>query len=194
MKTLCLKFNASGRFATSHLFDLAATREQASSTCCCCCTVVVAAVLLLLMLLLPCWLCGSCYQPKARACPPQKWRFTMAEIISASESQTGPPSEAIKCFRCCSNGNSNQQQQHQLVADIEVMHEDYLVICSRASLQPQYFGCQQAGSRLPLVAACSCSSASGSDFRCCRLSTAADRVRAAFDDDSRNELTSSTLS
>lgn len=161
MKTLCLKFNASGRFATSHLFDLTATREQASSTCCCCCTVVVVAVLLLLMLLLLllcwlCWLCGSCYQPKARACPPQKWRFTMAEIISASESQTGPPSEAIKCFRCCSNGN--QQQQHQLVADIEVMHEDYLVICSRASLQPQYFGCQQAGCRLPLVAACSCSS------------------------------------
>lgn len=25
-----------------------------------------------------------------------------------------------------------RQQQHQLVADIEVMHEDYLVICSRA--------------------------------------------------------------
>lgn len=187
MKTLCLKFNASGRFATSHLFDLTATREQASSTCCCC-TVVVVAVLLLLMLLLLllCWLCGSCYQPKARACPPQKWRFTMAEIISASESQTGPPSEAIKCFRCCSNGNQ-QQQQHQLVADIEVMHEDYLVICSRASLRLNILAVSRqvaACCRLLLVAACSCSAASGSDFRCCRLSTAADRVRAAFDDDS----------
>lgn len=167
---------------------------------CCCCKVAAAAVdVTAVVAVLLCWLCGSCYQPKARACPPQKWRFTMAEIISASESQTGPPSEAIKCFRCCSNGNQQQQQlqrqqQHQLVADIEVMHEDYLVICSRASLQPQYFGCQQAGCRLLHVAACSCSAASGSDFRCCRLSTAADRVRAAFDDDSQNELTSSTLS
>lgn len=156
---------------------------------CCCCSVAAVDVTAVVAVL-PCWLCGSCYQPKARACPPQKLRFTMAEIISASESQTGPPSEAIKCFRCCSNGN--QQQQHQLVADIEVMHEDYLVICSRASMQPQYFGCQQAGCRLlQLVVA---ARASGSDFRCCRLSTAADRVRAAFDDDSRNELTSSTLS
>ncbi|KAM8709866.1 hypothetical protein ACLKA7_016639 [Drosophila subpalustris] len=39
-----------------------------------------------LLLLLLLW---QLDQPKARACPPQKWGFTMAEIISTSESQTG---------------------------------------------------------------------------------------------------------
>lgn len=97
-----------------------------------------------------------------------------------------PTTVAIKCFRCTSSTkNHNNNTSLLLVADVKVMHEDYHMICSKArSGHSGSYKHNILAVKLQLVAAVAppdaAAALTGNSICCCRLSTAADRIRVAL--------------